>query len=48
MAWKLACFDLDGTLARTSTGVHLARKIGHSDAMRELEDGYQAGQITNI
>ncbi len=48
MAWKLACFDLDGTLARTSTGLHLARKIGHSDAMRELEDGYQAGQITNI
>ncbi|WP_439853681.1 HAD family hydrolase [Pseudomonas yamanorum] len=48
MTWKLACFDLDGTLARTSTGLYLARQLGHSEAMRELEDAYQAGRATNI
>lgn len=48
MKWKLACFDLDGTLARTSTGEHLARKMGHEAVMRELENDYLAGRITNI
>gem|GEM_PF-5499588 len=48
MPWKLACFDLDGTLAMTSTGQHLAGKIGHATVMRELEEGYLAGRISNI
>jgi len=48
LTWKLACFDLDGTLARSSTGLHLAQKIGHGDVMRTLEDGYQAGEVSNI
>jgi phosphoserine phosphatase len=48
MTWKLACFDLDGTLARTSTGQHLAGKIGHEAVMRDLEHKYLAGLITNV
>ena len=48
MPWKLACFDLDGTLALTSTGQHLAKKIGHEDVMRDLEEGYLGGRISNI
>lgn len=48
MTWKLACFDLDGTLARISTGQHLASKIGHAAVMRDLEGAYLAGRITNI
>lgn len=47
--WKLASFDLDGTLSRgISTGQHLARKIGHSDHMAELERNYEKGKITNF
>lgn len=48
MRWKLACFDLDGTLTRTSTGQHLAEKMGHATVMRELEHRYQTGDISNI
>lgn len=48
MKWKLACFDLDGTLVRnTTTGQHLAGKIGHVDAMREIERKYAEGTATN-
>ena len=48
MKWKLACFDLDGTLARnTSTGQHIAGKIGHAEGMREVENKYAAGTATN-
>ena len=47
--WKLASFDLDGTLSRgISTGQHLAKKIGHSDHMAELERDYEKGKITNF
>lgn len=48
MRWRLACFDLDGTLALTSTGQHLAQQIGHSDFMRVLEEQYLAGEISNV
>lgn len=48
MRWKLACFDLDGTLALTSTGQHLASRIGHADVMGELERRYLAGEISNV
>lgn len=46
--WKLACFDLDGTLVRASTGIHLANQIGHGAAMRQLEDDFLAGRVTNV
>jgi phosphoserine phosphatase len=45
--WKLACFDLDGTLVRHSTGQHLADKLGHADAMREIENQYAQGLASN-
>ncbi len=46
--WKLACFDLDGTLVRhVSTGQHLATHLGHVDAMAEIERAYAAGTVTN-
>lgn len=46
--WKLACFDLDGTLVRRiSTGQHVAAKLGHGDAMSEIEKAYAAGAVTN-
>lgn len=46
--WKLGCFDLDGTLVRhVSTGLHIARHLGHSEAMAEIERAYYAGTATN-
>jgi phosphoserine phosphatase len=46
--WKIACFDLDGTLVRgTSTGLHLAKKIGHANSMAEIEARYQKGEVSN-
>ena len=46
--WKIACFDLDGTLVRgTSTGQHLAEKIGHAKEMEEIETLYRYGKATN-
>jgi len=46
--WKLACFDLDGTLVRhISTGEHVATKLGHADAMSEIGRAYAAGAVTN-
>lgn len=46
--WKLASFDLDGTLTRgISTGQHLANKIGHSVAMAKMERKYERGEVTN-
>lgn len=48
MKWKLACFDLDGTLVRhTSTGQHIAEKLGHAVAMSEIERKYVEGLATN-
>jgi len=47
--WKLACFDLDGTLVRhVSTGQHIATHLGHGDAMAEIERAYAAGTVTNV
>ncbi len=46
--WKLASFDLDGTLVRhVSTGQHIAQRLGHGDAMAAIERAYAAGTITN-
>ena len=46
--WRLACFDLDGTLVKdTSTGQHIAGKNGYGGAMREIEEKYAAGLATN-
>ncbi|GGN59882.1 hypothetical protein GCM10010112_15490 [Actinoplanes lobatus] len=41
-------FDVDGTLVpRTSSGQHLAGLLGHADVVREAEEGYAAGLLTN-
>lgn len=46
--WKVACFDLDGTLVSgTSTGQFLAEKIGHVKEIIEAESLYQKGKISN-
>ena len=46
--WKLASFDLDGTLVRhISTGQHIAACLGHGAAMAEIEGANAAGTITN-
>ncbi len=46
--WKLACFDLDGTLVvGTTTSLHLADRFGHVDLLRDLERRYSAGEISN-
>lgn len=46
--WKLACFDLDGTLVRhISTGQHIAVKLGHAEAMCEIEKKYAEGIASN-
>ncbi len=48
MGWRLACFDLDGTLVQaTSISQHLADHFGQSPQMAELERRYAAGDITN-
>jgi phosphoserine phosphatase len=46
--WRLACFDLDGTLVQaTSVSQHLADHFGQSTQMTELERRYAAGDISN-
>jgi phosphoserine phosphatase len=46
--WRLACFDLDGTLVRgTSVSQFLADRRGESERMAELERLYTAGEISN-
>jgi phosphoserine phosphatase len=46
--WRLACFDLDGTLVRgTSVSQHLADRFGQSEQMEELERRYVSGEISN-
>lgn len=46
--WRLACFDLDGTLVRgTSVSQYLADRFGRSEQMAELERRYAAGEISN-
>jgi phosphoserine phosphatase len=46
--WRLACFDLDGTLVRgTSVSQHLADRMELGEEMAELERRYAAGEISN-
>ena len=46
--WRLACFDLDGTLVcGTSVSQHLADRFGRGEQMAELERRYAAGEISN-
>lgn len=46
--WRLACFDLDGTLVRgTSVSQHLADRFGQSEQMAELERRYTSGEISH-
>ena len=46
--WRLACFDLDGTLVRgTTVSQHLADRFGQSELMAELERRYATGEISN-
>jgi phosphoserine phosphatase len=46
--WRLACFDLDGTLVHgTSVSQHLADRFGQSEQMAELERRYSSGEISN-
>jgi phosphoserine phosphatase len=46
--WRLACFDLDGTLVMgTSVCLHLAEKLGHLDQLAQLEARYSSGEISN-
>lgn len=41
-------FDVDGTLVpRTSSGQHLADRLGHSEILRAAEAAYAAGTMTN-
>jgi phosphoserine phosphatase len=46
--WRLACFDLDGTLVRgTSVSQHLADRFGRGERMAELERRYATGELSN-
>jgi phosphoserine phosphatase len=46
--WRLACFDLDGTLVRgTTVSRHLAERLGRGARMAELERRYASGEISN-
>ena len=46
--WRLACFDLDGTLVRgTTVSQHLADRFGQSEQMAGLERRYATGEISN-
>lgn len=46
--WRLACFDLDGTLVRgTTVSQHLADCLGQGEQMAELERRYAGGEISN-
>lgn len=46
--WRIASFDLDGTLVRgTTVSRHLADRFGESGPIAELEQGYASGEISN-
>jgi phosphoserine phosphatase len=45
-AWRLVCFDLDGTLVLgRSVSQHLADRLGHGALLAELERRYAAQEI---
>jgi phosphoserine phosphatase len=47
-AWRLACFDLDGTLVQhTSISQFLADHLDHRDELIALEEAYANGEIAN-
>ena len=48
MKWRVACFDIDGTLVTgTSVCQHLGDSLGHAEVIEELERRYASGEITN-
>jgi phosphoserine phosphatase len=44
--WRVFSFDLDGTLARRATSLHMANGLGHGDLIRDLEDQYERGSLS--
>ena len=44
--WRVFSFDLDGTLARRATSLHMADRLGHGDLIRDLEDQYERGSLS--
>lgn len=45
--WRIACFDLDGTLVYgTSTCQHLRERLGFGDVTRDFDERYAAGLMT--
>lgn len=47
--WRVACFDLDGTLVPgTTVSQHLADAFGHGKVLAELEQRYRAAEISNV
>lgn len=48
MRWRLACFDLDGTLIPgTTASQHLANALGHGALVADMERRYDAGELSN-
>lgn len=46
--WRIASFDLDGTLiVGTTSGAHLAARLGHAEDMRAMEARYGRGEVGN-
>ena len=46
--WRLACFDLDGTLVHsTIMCLHLSKSLGHEQVLTSLEDRYARGELSN-
>jgi phosphoserine phosphatase len=39
-------FDLDGTLARRATSLHMAERLGHGGLIRDLEEQYERGSLS--
>lgn len=49
MRWRLAGFDLDGTLVYGDTVLlHVGRQLGEEELVRELVSGYEAFRLTNL
>jgi phosphoserine phosphatase len=45
--WRIACFDLDGTLVHgTSTCQHLRERLGFGNVTRDFDERYAAGLMT--
>ena len=47
--FKIVCFDLDGTLLPdNSVSLWLAERMGHAQEMKQLEDRFRSGEISNV